>query len=481
MAEQVNSDQRFLVIVGASGSGKSSVVRAGLVPALRWQPHSSGWPIFILTPTAHPLESLAACLHRELPSGSPSRKFVDELSQQPERLSLALQHRAETAVATPTLLIIDQFEELFTLCRSQPEQMAFVHNLTTAACQYGGTGVVVVVLRADFYAHCARFDQLRQLLARHQEYIGPMSAAELRRAIEEPAHQGHWDLEPGLVDLLLHDIGAVAGQTPEPGALPLLSHALLATWERRRGRLLTLSGYTASGGVGGAIAETAESVFYDQLDREQRQIARQIFLRLTTLGSGDANADTRRRVSIDELLSRPEESDAIHQVLSALADARLITTDHNVAEVTHEALIREWPTLRGWLEEDREGLRLHRQLTDTAQEWAALNHDPGMLYRGARLAQALEWADAHPDSVNALERAFLDASLALQEAEAREQETQRQRELEAARKLAEAERVRAEEQVQTNRRFRQHGRFWRFHHLGNRFMAAAAHIARRRD
>lgn len=459
VAEQVNSDQRFLVIVGASGSGKSSVVRAGLIPALCWQPHTSGWPIFVITPTAHPLESLAAGLHRELPTGWPARKFGDELAQQPDRLSLALQHRAETAVATPTLLIIDQFEELFTLCRSQPEQMAFVHNLTTAACQYGGTGVVVVVLRADFYAHCARFDQLRQLLARHQEYIGPMSAAELRRAIEEPAHQGHWDLEPGLVDLLLHDIGAVAGQTPESGALPLLSHALLATWERRRGRLLTLSGYTASGGVGGAIAETAESVFYDQLDREQRQIARQIFLRLTTLGSGDANADTRRRVSIDELLSRPEESDAIHQVLSALADARLITTDHNVAEVTHEALIREWPTLRGWLEEDREGLRLHRQLTDTAQEWAALNHDPGMLYRGARLAQALEWADAHPDSVNALERAFLDASLALQEAEAREQETQRQRELEAARKLAEAERVRAEEQVQTNRRFRQRAAF----------------------
>ncbi|HRQ41159.1 MAG TPA: helix-turn-helix domain-containing protein [Chloroflexota bacterium] len=463
VAERVNSSQRFLAIVGASGSGKSSVVRAGLIPALRWQPHSSGWPIFVITPTAHPLESLAAGLHRETPSGSPSglpsRKFVDELAQQPDRLSLALQHMAETAVPTPTLLIIDQFEELFTLCRSQPEQYAFVQNLLTAASQPNGVGSVVIVLRADFYAHCARFDQLRQLLAQHQEYIGPMCAAELRRAIEEPARQGHWEVEPGLVDLLLHDMGAAAGQAPEPGALPLLSHALLATWERRRGRLLTLSGYTACGGVGGAITETAEAVFYDQLDREQRQIARQIFLRLTELGSGDANADTRRRVNIDELLSRPEESDAVHQVLSALADARLVTTDQNMAEVTHEALIREWPTLRGWLEEDREGLRLHRQLTETAQEWAALDYDPGMLFRGARLAQAGEWADAHADSVNALERAFLDASFALHEAEAREQEAQRQRELEAARKLAEAARERAEEQAQANRRFRQRAAF----------------------
>ncbi len=282
-----------------------------------------------------------------------------------------------------------------------------------------------------------------------------MTAEELRCAIEEPARQGHWEFEPGLVDLLLHDVGADAGHTPEPGALPLLSHALLATWERRRGRTLTLSGYTASGGVRGAIAETAESVFYDQLDRDQRQIARHIFLRLTELGGDDAQADTRRRVSIDELPSRPEEREAVHQVLSALADARLVTTDQNAAEVAHEALIREWPTLRGWLEEDREGLRLHRHLTEAAQEWEARGRDPDGLYRGARLAQAAEWTVAHPENVNALERIFLDASQSLAEKEAREREAQRQRELEAARQLAEAERMRAEEQTNANRRLRQ--------------------------
>ena len=150
--------------------------------------------------------------------------------------------------------------EIFTLCNTEAERTAFIDNLISAAFQPDGVGVIVIVLRADFYAHCARFEKLRQALAQHQEYIGPMTNEELRRAIEEPAHRGHWEFETGLVDLLLHDVGA------EPGALPLLEHALLTTWQRRRGRMLTLSGYTASGGVGGAIAETAEAVFYDQLE-----------------------------------------------------------------------------------------------------------------------------------------------------------------------------------------------------------------------
>ena len=451
LTKMADFTDRFLAVVGASGSGKSSVVRAGLIPALRWQPSTSGWPICVITPTAHPLENLAAVLRGESPSALSARKLAEELAQQPDRLSRALQEDVGSAAVTHTLLVIDQFEELFTLCRGEEEQGAFVQNLITA-CQDGGPAVILPILRADFYAHCARFEGFRQLLAQNQEYIGPMAADELRCAIEEPARQGHWELEPGLVDLLLHDVGADAGHSPEPGALPLLSHALLVTWERRRGRTLTLSGYTASGGVRGAIAETAESVFYDQLDRDQRQIARHIFIRLTELGGDNTQADTRRRVSIDELISSRQE--AVHQVLSALADARLVTTDKNAVEVAHEALIREWPTLRGWLEEDREGLRLHRHLTEAAQEWEALGRDPGVLYRGARLAQAVEWAAAHPDILNEGERAFLDASQALAEKETRERESQRQRELEAARQLAEAERVRAEEQIQANRQLR---------------------------
>jgi WD40 repeat protein/transcriptional regulator with XRE-family HTH domain len=454
VTQRAGTRARFLAIVGASGSGKSSVVRAGLVPALRWQAPSSGWPIFVITPGSHPLEALAAGLGGEGQLSLPLRTLADDLARNPATLHKTLSRLTDGKPNAQALLVVDQFEELFTLCRSEAEQDAFVDNLLAAAFAPGGPGLVVPVLRADFYSHCARFNRLRLALAQHQEYIGAMSGDELRCAIEEPARQGHWEFEPGLVELLLQDVGAGAGRQPEPGALPLLSHALLATWQRRRGRLLTHSGYVASGGVRGAIAETAEAVFYDQLDREQRQIARNIFVRLTELGGDAATADTRRRVSIDELVTKPEQRQHVHEVLSALADARLVTTDENAAEVAHEALIREWPTLRGWLEEDREGLRLHRHLTEAAQEWDALGRDPGSLYRGARLAQAAEWAAMHPEAVNVRERAFLDASQALAESEEREREAQRLRELAAARQLAEAEHVRATEEEHANQRLR---------------------------
>ena len=444
LTERLESDRRFLAVIGSSGSGKSSLVRAGLMPSLRWHKPSSGLPVILLTPTAHPLEALAAALIRETRQSLPIRKIVDRLERNPGSLLDSLAQITLPAGVTHAVLIIDQFEELFTLCRSHTEQFAFVEGLVHAAFQPEGVGMVIIVMRADFYAHCARFESLRQALAQHQEYIGPMTNQELRQAIEGPARCGHWEFEPGLVDLLLHDVGADAGHAAEPGALPLLSHALLATWQRRRGRTMTLSGYTASGGVRGAIAETAEAVYYDRLEPEQREVARQIFLRMTELGGETSTADTRRRVSLAELVSKPADRELVQDVLLTLADARLITTDQDTAEVAHEALIREWPTLRGWLEEDREGLRMHRRLTEAAQEWQALDRDPEVLYRGARLAQAVEWTQAHVDQVNLLERDFLEASHALLEKENIERETQRQRELEVARRLAETERQRAE-------------------------------------
>jgi WD40 repeat protein len=430
-------DQRFLAVIGASGSGKSSVVRAGLIPTLRWRKPSSGWLIDVITPTAHPLETLANAFDAFAPLDKPVQEISSGFLKEAQSLDQFSAHIAEASGAAHTLLVVDQFEELFTLCRSETEQSAFIENLLNAALTPSGTGIILIAMRADFYAPCARFDSLRQALAHHQEYIGPMSSEELRKAIEEPARHGHWEIESGLVDLMLHDVGADTGSAPEPGALPLLSHALLETWQHRRGRTLTLSGYSAAGGVRGAIAETAEAVFHDQLALEERTIARQIFLRLTELGDDDATADTRRRVSFDELVSKPEEGDAIRQVLLTLADARLITTEQNSVEVAHEALIREWPTLRAWLQEGRDSLRLHRHLTEAAQEWENTNHDPSELYRGARLAGAIEWADEHPDDLNNLEQDFLEASQALAEKEIKEREEQRQRELEAARKVAE--------------------------------------------
>lgn len=447
----LEADHRFLTVIGASGSGKSSLVRAGLIPALRWRQETSSWPVYVMTPTVHPLDSLAEVFNGH----NSTHVLVKEFASTAQSLHETLDHLASVAGSEHILLVIDQFEELFTLCRNEMEQHAFIENVLTAALQPGGKSLVVIAMRADFYAHCAHFDLLRQAVSSYQEYIGPMSMDDLRRAIEEPAKRSHWEIEPGLVEVLLHDVGADVGRVPEPGALPLLSHALLETWQRRRGHTMTLGGYIASGGVRGAIAETAEAVFYDHLNQRQRNIARQIFLRLTELGGDTSTADTRRRVGFDELVSRQEDRDVVREVLVTLADARLITTDQDVAEVAHEALIREWPTLRNWLEENREGLRLHRHLTVTAQEWDASNHDSSILYRGARLAQALEWATEHGGDLNLLERSFLEASQTLVEKEAAERETQRQRELESAQKLAETEKMRAEEQLQSNKRLRQ--------------------------
>ncbi len=179
----------------------------------------------------------------------------------------------------------------------------------------------------------------------------------------------------------------------------MLSHALLATWERRRGRTFTLAGYHASGGVRGAIAETAESVFTDQLNQAQQDLAHDIFLRLTELGEG--TEDTRRRATLNELAHQPEGAAQLRAVLNTLADARLITLNEDTAEVAHEALIREWQRLHEWLSQDREGLRLHRHLTDAALEWEARGQDAAELYRGARLAQTLEWALTNAARLNA--------------------------------------------------------------------------------
>ncbi|MDX9954145.1 MAG: protein kinase [Anaerolineae bacterium] len=395
---------RFLAIIGASGSGKSSLVRAGLVATLQRGTVSSDGPpttaphtATILTPTAHPLEALALALSRDSDSLTAATTLMDDLARDPRslRLHFQQQHRRsdEASGKRPTpsnhlqLLVIDQFEEIFTLCRAPAEREAFIANLLNAAQSDSAEVFVVITLRADFYEHCAAYPELREMVSQRQVYIGPMTADGLRHAIEEPAQRAGWTFEPGLVELLLRDVGVTDGQQPEPGALPLLSHALLETWQRRRGRTMTLGGYAEAGGVHGAIAKTAEAV-YRQLDAKEQALARSIFLRLTELGEG--TQDTRRRVTLAELRAQHPEAELVNGVLARLADARLITTEQETAQVAHEALIREWPTLRCWLEADREGLRLHRHLTDAAQAWERLERDPGELYRGARLAQAME-------------------------------------------------------------------------------------------
>jgi len=416
-------DANFLsVIIGASGSGKSSLVRAGLVPALNKE--KADWQVHILTPTAHPLEALAIELTRESESVTAAATLVDDLSKDPRSLHFFLSRQTQSQ---HTLLVIDQFEELFTLCRDEFECEAFIDNLLTAISpspltplpKGEGNFTLIITLRADFYAHLAQYPDLRDAVAQQQEYIGPMTSEELRRAIEEPAKRGHWEFEPGLVDLILRDVG------DEPGALPLLSHALLETWKRRAGHMLTLKGYADAGGVHGAIAHTAESVF-QSLSLNEQTITRNILLRLTEFGEG--TEDTRRRASFDELMSHAENPNEVRVVLNTLADARLVTLSEDTAEVAHEALIREWPQLREWLSQDREGIILHRHLTEAAHEWELLERDAGSVYHGARLAQANEWSALNPNTLNAQEKVFLDASNVQARQEEATREEQRARE-----------------------------------------------------
>jgi WD40 repeat protein/transcriptional regulator with XRE-family HTH domain len=401
----LDSSSRFLAVVGASGSGKSSLVRAGLAAALKQE----GWNVHTFTPGAYPAKAL--------------------------EIQLAFgQNKPEVA---QFFILVDQFEETFTLCHDENDRVLFIERLLHLAQDPHKRITVVIALRADFYSHCAQYPLLRQSVAAEQEYIGQLTRDELRSAIEEPAKRGGWEFETGLVDLLLNDIGADGTGQPEPGALPLLSHALLATWERRRGRLLTLDGYQASGGVRGAIAETAESVFTDQLNQSQQEIARDVFLRLTELGEG--TEDTRRRAALNELVRQSAEAPQLRTVLNTLAEARLVTLNEDSAEVAHEALIREWERLHDWLTQDREGLLLHRHLTESALEWETRRRDPAELYRGARLAQAREWAALNEERLNASERDFLTASIEQEQHDVLEREAQRQRELEAAQTLAETQ------------------------------------------
>jgi WD40 repeat protein/class 3 adenylate cyclase/energy-coupling factor transporter ATP-binding protein EcfA2 len=399
---------RFLAVVGASGSGKSSLVRAGLLPTLAAGalPGSEHWAPLVLAPGSEPLAALAGRLAPLLPGADPPA-LAARLAAGPGSLDqLAAEALAGRPAEARLLLVVDQFEEVFTACRDDRARRAFVDLLVTAAGARDGRCVVAVALRADFYGRCAAHPGLAAELADSQVLVGPMTDQELRRAVLEPARRVGCVVEPGLPETILEDVAA------EPGALPLVSTALLETWERRRGRSLTLTGYAETGGVRGAVARLADGV-YDAFDPAEQATARAVFLRLTEPGEGAD--DLRRRASRDELGDDP----VTERVLGVLVARRLVIADEHTVEVAHEALLREWPRLRGWLEEDREGRRLHRHLGEAAADWAAHDRDAEQLYRGARLAAALDWARAHSPDLNQRERQFLDAGRAHQERQLR--------------------------------------------------------------
>jgi WD40 repeat protein len=397
---------RFMAVIGASGSGKSSVVHAGMLPALRRDavPGSAGWRVLELVPGARPLSSLATQLAHLPGAGAPSGP---DLAADERALDLAVARALEgRPPGDRVIVVVDQLEEVFTLCPDEGERAAFLGNLVYASTIPGGRAVVVVTMRADFYQRLAEIPEARALVADRQVLLGPLDARGLRRAIEEPARRCGLELEPGLTRRILTDVA------DRPGTLPLLEHLLFELWRRRRRRTLTLEAYAESGGVEGALARRANDV-YGAMAPERQAIVRRVLLRLTQPGEG--TEDTRRRVERRELVTDPAERTEVDVVVNALAEARLVststdeTTGEPIVEVTHEALIRGWPELRGWLDEDRDRLRAARRLSDAALEWDRGGRDEGALYRGARLSA---WQERGTADLTPLEREFLNASVA---------------------------------------------------------------------
>ena len=362
------AEKRFVAVVGASGSGKSSLLRAGLIPALRNppEPKDAGLAaIRLLTPGPHPLRTHEALF---APHDGPG----------------------------DTLLVVDQFEEVFTLCAEPGERTGFLGQLLAAADPASRLRVVIAV-RADFYGRCAEHGPLAEALKDSALLVGPMQPTALREAVVRPAAAQRLVVERALTSRIVAD---VAG---EPGGLPLMAHALREVWRRRTGKTLTLAAYEAVGGVRGAVAHTAEAV-HTRCTPAEAAALRRLLLRL--VNPGDGTEDTRRPVDRTEL----DTDGTTARVLEQLVRSRLLTVDGTTVDLAHEALLGAWPRLRAWLDEDRERLRLHRALTEAALAWKELGRDAGALYRGTRLTQARETFGTDGE-LNRLERDFLAASV----------------------------------------------------------------------
>jgi WD40 repeat protein len=369
---ELTGQHRFTAVFGPSGSGKSSLLRAGLIPRLRATADSADAPaaVRILTPGTDPLHTHA-----------------DRLTPVP-------------GTDADTWLIVDQFEELYTLCADPAARDGFVDRLLAATAPDSGLRVVIAV-RADFLGRCAEHPGLTAALQDATLLVGPMTREELREAVVRPATAAGLIVERSLTRRLLTEV------EDAPGGLPLMSHALLETWRHRTGRTLTESTYEATGGLHGAVVRTAEQV-YAELSLSQADLARLILLRL--VAPGDGTPDTRRPADRAELaLGDPDDTRA---VLDRLVRARLLTLDDGTVDLAHEALITAWPRLRGWIDAERDRLRVHRSLSEAARTWQELGRESAALYAGSRLAAAREAfpEDRRDDELTRAEREFLSAS-----------------------------------------------------------------------
>ena len=440
MAEKLRATP-FLAVLGRSGVGKSSAVRAGLVPALaagRVIGGSERWVVRVLRPTSRPLEVLAGHVSELRPDMAASR-ILECLAASDVELKLLTAGRDERE---PVLWVVDQAEELLTLCQDPGQRRAFVANLLHAS-QDGGPGRVVVALRSDFYPRFAQLRAFSARMAQNQHVVTALDDDQLGQVMTQPAALVGLSLEPGLVRRITDDVHAQAG------ALPLLQHALRELWERRRGSLLTHDAYDEIGGVQGAVAHHADAALARLDQTGDGSVARRLMVELVRLGEGVE--DTKQPVRLADLVAPAYPLGRLHRVASTLADARLVTTDtttpdanstrrpqvpgrgddtgvadQTTVELAHEALIRSWPRLRSWLEESRDDLRIRRRIRDAALAW----HDQGcpddLLYRGTVLALAREHIDSRQAEMHEVETEFLTVSAAredMQRAQARQRRT----------------------------------------------------------
>ena len=406
-------------LIGASGSGKSSLLQAGVLPAIirgdLGIPGSVSWPYLRLASSGDPAASLAGQLAdlAQLDQAKVAKQLSDDPAAIRTIISKALDARWRPGAPRPSqrrlLIIADQFEELFAPDVTEESRQTFTDALHAAATaaddgQDQPAALVIIGLRADFYAACAQYPVLARALAEQQTTVDTISTDELKAAIGRPAETAGLTLQPGLTELLLRDMGAEQHGHYDSASLPYLSYALLRTWHNRHGRLLTVRGYTETGGVSGAIAQQAEET-YHALSTQGQKAAEQLLLRLVNVGAD--TPDTRRTVS-RQALRTAQPDQATQDALDAFAAARLITVDSGTVQLAHEALIRSWPRLADLINADRDGLRVRQQLSIDAERWDAARRDTSLLYRGTRLAVAREAAAAAP--VDPLAQDFLATS-----------------------------------------------------------------------
>lgn len=398
---------RFLAVIGPSGSGKSSLVNAGLIPALRRGalPGSDDWFIAVMAPGNNPLAELEFALMEVAAQGATN---MHELLQRDEQGLIQAGHSILPDDGSQLLLLIDQFEELFTLVENEKGRVHFL-NLVYAAVNAAHSRIrVVITLRADFYDRPLQYPDFGALLPQRMETVLPLSADGLERAIVRPAEQVGVTFEPGLVASIMAEVNY------QPGALPLLQYALTELFEQRVGNCLTHKTYQAIGGTVGALARRADEI-YTKLDVDSQRAARQMFMSLVTLGEGVE--DTGRRVPRSELTAIAPTEETIDDLIDAYTDYRLLALDHDpitrgpTVELAHEAILRAWTRLRDWVDDSREELRAERRLATAAIEWANAGRDQSFLATGIRLDEFESWTHRTTLALNTEEIAYLQASI----------------------------------------------------------------------